>query len=109
VEVMTIDRVVVLRPDDPVAFLADACAAAAGAVNELRVARSADGALVDVYAELVVAYARVERISFTGTRLAVIDHLVERIAQGRRGEIVTPRVDIIDRLHGELTSVTASV
>jgi hypothetical protein len=106
---MTIDRVVVLRPDDPVAFLADACAAAAGAVNELRVAKVTDAALVDVYAELVVAYARVERNSTTGARLAIIDHLIERITQARRGEIVSPLVDIVDRLHGELASATASV
>ena len=106
---MTIDRVVVLRPDDPVAFLAEACAAAADAVNELRVASAADAALVDVYAELVVAYARVERNSYSGARLAVIDHLIERIAQARGGEIVTPLVDIVDRLHGELTSTAATV
>jgi hypothetical protein len=106
---MTIDRVVVLRPDDPVAFLAEECAAAADAVNELRVASAADAALVDVYAELVVAYARVERNSYSGARLAVIDHLIERIAQARGGEIVTPLVDIVDRLHGELTSTAATV
>jgi hypothetical protein len=106
---MTIDRVVVLRPDDPVAFLGDACAAAADAVNALRVAKAADAAVVDVYAELVVAYARVERDSFTGARLAIIDHLVERIAQARRGELVAPLVDVVDRLHAELTSATVSV
>jgi hypothetical protein len=106
---MTIDRIVVLRPDDPVAFVADACAAAADSVNELRVARATDGALVDVYAELVVAYARLERSSFSGARLAIIDHLIERITQARRGELVTPLVDIVDRLHGELASATASV
>ena len=76
---------------------------------KLRVASAADAALVDVYAELVVAYARVERNSYSGARLAVIDHLIERIAQARGGEIVTPLVDIVDRLHGELTSTAASV
>jgi hypothetical protein len=106
---MTIDRVVVLRPDNPVAFLAEACAAAAEAANELRVARATDAALVDVYAELVVAYARVERTSGIGARLAIIDHLIERVTQARRGEIVTPLVDIVDRLHGELTSAAASI
>jgi hypothetical protein len=106
---MTIDRVVVLRPDDPVAFVADACEAAADAVNELRVASATDAALVEVYAELVVAYARVERNGFTGTRLAIVDHLIERITQARCGEIVAPLVDIVDRLHAELTSATASV
>ena len=106
---MTIDRVVVLRPDDPIGFLAEVCAAAAAAANELRVARVTDAALVDVYAELVVAYARVERNTYTGARLAIIDHLIERIAEARRGEIVTPLVDIVDRLHGELTSALASI
>ena len=105
---MTIDRVVVLRRDDPVAFLAESCAAVADAVNELRVARTADAALVDVYGELVVAYAHVERNSYSGARLAVIDHLIERIGQARGGEIVTPLVDIVDRLHGELTSSAAT-
>lgn len=108
-QAMTIDRVVVLRPDDPIAFLADACAAAAEAANELRVARPMDAALGDVYAELVIAYARVERSVCTGTRLAIIDHLIGRVAQARRGEIVTPLLDIVDRLHGELTSTPASV
>jgi hypothetical protein len=106
---MTIDRVVVLRPDDPVAFLAAACAAAADATNELRVARATDAAPVDVYAELVLAYARVQRNSKTGARLAIIDHLIERITQARRGEIGAPLVDVVDRLHGELTSRSASV
>jgi hypothetical protein len=106
---MTIDRVAVLRPDDPVAFLAEACAAAAGAVTELRAARPTDAALLDVYTELVVAYARVERNNYTSTRLAIIDHLIERITQARRGETATPLVDIVDRLHGELTSTAESV
>jgi hypothetical protein len=106
---MTIDRVVVLRSEDPVAFLADACAAAADAANELRVASATDAAVVDVYAELVVAYARVERDDYTGARLAIVDHLIERLGQARRGEIVTPLADIVDRLHGELTATPASV
>jgi hypothetical protein len=106
---MTIDRVVVLRPDDPVGFLAGACAAAADAANELRVARATEAALLDVYAELVLAYARVERNSYTGARLAIIDHLIERVTQARRGEIGAPLVDVVDRLHGELTSPAASV
>jgi hypothetical protein len=106
---MTIDRVVVLRPHDPVAFLAEACAAAATAVNDLRVARATDAVLVDVYAELVVAYARVEHNNHTGARQAIIDHLIERVAQARRGEIAVPLVDIVDRLHGELTATAVSV
>ena len=106
---MMVDRVVVLRAGDPVAFLAESCGAATDAVNEVRVATPADAALVEVYAELVVAYARVERNSYSGARLAVVDHLIERIAQARAGEIVTPLVDIVDRLHGELSSTATSV
>ena len=40
-------------------------------------------------------------------RLAVIEHLVERLAQARNGEITTPALDIVDRLHGELTAEPA--
>lgn len=87
----------------------DACAAAAAAANELRPVRSSDAALLDVYAELVVAYARVERHRYTGARLAIIDHLIERIAQARNREIVTQLVDVVDRLHGKLTAAPAPV
>jgi hypothetical protein len=106
---MTIDRVIVLRRDDPVAFLADACASLADAANELRAARATDAALLNVYAELVVAYAQLERENNSGARLAIINHLIERIAQARRGEIAVPLIDIVDRLHGELTSAATSV
>lgn len=98
------DRVVVLRSDDPLAFLADACAAAAAAVSEPRPWRPSDVAMIDLYAELVVAYARLVRTHLSGTRLAIVDHLVGRVAQARSGEITTSLVDIVDRLHGELAS-----
>ena len=59
------------------------------------VASAADAALVDVDAELVVAYDRVERNSYSGARRAVIDHLIKRTAQARGCEILTPLVDNI--------------
>jgi hypothetical protein len=103
------DRVVVLRSDDPLAFLADACAAAAAAVSEPRSWRPSDMAMIDLYAELVVAYARLARPHFRGTRLAIVDHLVGRVAQAQSGEITTSLVDIVDRLHGELATERAPV
>ncbi|MGH9031626.1 MAG: hypothetical protein ACRDZV_05805 [Acidimicrobiia bacterium] len=103
------DRVVLLRSDDPLAFLADACSAAADAVSEPRPWRPSDLAMVELYAELVVAYARLVRPHVRGTRLAIVDHLVGRVAQARSGEITTSLVDIVDRLHGELASERAPV
>ncbi len=103
------DRVVVLRSDDPHAFVADACAAAAATVGQPRPWRPSDAGMVDAYAELVVAYARLARPRLSGARLTIVDHLVERVAQARAGEIATPLVDIVDRLHGELASEGAPV
>lgn len=103
------DRILVLRPDDPVSFVADACAALADAVNEVRVVRSTDEELVATYAELVVAYSRGmrEQLTAEGTaRLAVIDHLVDRLRQAQAGEITLPVLDVVDRLHAELTRET---
>ena len=103
------DRIVVLRSDDPLAFLADACAAAGAAVSEPRPWRPSDVAMIDLYAELVVAYARRVRPHLNGTRLAIVDHLVGRVAQARSGEITTSLVGIVDRLHGEVASERAPV
>ena len=103
------DRVVVLRTDDPLAFVAEACAAAAAAVSEPRSWRPSDVAMINLYAELVVAYARLARPHFRGPGLAIVDHLVARVAQARIGEITTSLVDIVDRLHGELASERAPV
>jgi hypothetical protein len=108
------DRVVVLRTDDGISFVADACAALADAVNELRVVRTPDTDLVDAYAELVVAYSRLVRRQLaddpTGVvRVNIIDHLLERLRQARAGEDTLPIVDLVDRLHGELTREPAGV
>lgn len=103
------DRVVILRSDDGFGFLADACAALAEAVNHVRVARTGDGDLVEVYAELVVAYSRLVRRRLDDGSLAatargnILEHLEERIRQARAGEITMPLLDVVDRLHGEVT------
>lgn len=109
------ERVVVLRSDDGLGFLADACAALAEAVNQVRVARAGDGDLVEVYAEVVVAYSRlVRRRLGEGDRTAtaqlnILHHLEERIRQASAGEITLPLLDVVDRLHGELTREPTSV
>ena len=108
------DRIVVLRTDDALAFVADACAAFADAVNEIRVSRAGDTDLVSAYAEMVVAYSRLLRSRPCSDRhrpahLAIVDHLVERLRQAQNHEITTPVLDIVDRLHGELTREPAGV
>jgi hypothetical protein len=108
------DRVVVLRSDDGVGFLADACAALADAGNEVRVIRTTDAELVDVYAELVVAYSRLVRRRLDGdgaatARAKILGHLQERVRQAAVGEISLPILDVVDRLHGELTREPAGV
>lgn len=106
-----VDRVVVLRAEDAESFVADGCAALADAVNEIRLVVSSDSVLVDAYAEMVVAYARLVRPRLleedSTVRLAVMDHLVERVAEVRSGLIALPVLDIVDRLHGELTGESA--
>ncbi|MHB8467662.1 MAG: hypothetical protein ACYDH6_08450 [Acidimicrobiales bacterium] len=103
-----IDRIVVLRADDAFSFVADACAALAQAVNAVRALRDTDDALVETYAELVVAYGNLVRDHLDDgphgqVRVAVIDHLIERLREARAGEIATPVLDVVDRLHAELT------
>jgi hypothetical protein len=80
------DRIVVLRTDDALAFVADACAALADAVNEIRVSRAADTDLTSAYAEMVVAYGRLLRHHLSDSahgpgHLAIVDHLIERLRQ----------------------------
>jgi hypothetical protein len=106
------DRVVVLRKGKPLAFVADACMALADAVNQTRAWSQSDQQLIDAYAEMVIAYGRLVRPRFadgtdSGTRLAIVDHLVERIRQAQAGEFPTPVLDVVDRLHGELSSEAA--
>jgi hypothetical protein len=102
------DQVVVLRSDDPLGFIADACAAVAVPVNETHLWHSSDQLVTEAYAELLVALAHLMRPALigdanSGTQLAVIDHLVERLRQARAGEFNVPVLDVADRLHAELT------
>lgn len=108
------ERVVVLRSDDPLAFVADACAALADAVNEVRAVRRSDRELVESYAELVLAYSRLVRARLTAdpqvtTQMNILDHLEERLRQARAGEIALPVLDVVDRLHAETTREPAGV
>jgi hypothetical protein len=103
------DRIVVLRSNDPLAFVADACAAVADLVNEAHVWRTSDPITLDTYSELLIALASLVRPTLdpdgpAKTHLAIIDHLVERLHQARAGDIAMPVVDIADRLHAELVS-----
>ena len=100
------DKVVVLRAQDGLSFVADACSALAEAVSEIRVAKRSEPDLLDVYTELVVAYVRLSRPRLLAqqeaVRVAILDHLMERLAQAQDGAIRLPVIDIVDRLHGEL-------
>nr|MDQ6949177.1 hypothetical protein [Actinomycetota bacterium] len=68
---------------------------------------------VEAYAELVVAFARLVRPRLLDdgetVRVAVMDHLLDRLTQARTGLIALPVLDIVDRLHGELTQDYARV
>ena len=104
------DRLLILRSEAPLAFVADACAALAGIVNEPHLLSSdAHEERVAVYAALVRAYAGLLRLGNTDeAQRHIVDHLLGRITQAELGEIVTPVADIVDRLHGELENVPAS-
>src|SRR3989442_14998006 len=103
------ERIVVLRDDDPLPFVEDACAAAADAVNEIRLAGPAKTDLDEVYAELVGALARLRRSVIAAgpsgqIRVKIVDHLLMRLHEASEGQVAIRIVDIADRLHGELTS-----
>jgi hypothetical protein len=75
--------------------------------NETPPWKADDSAAIGVYAELVVALANLKRPDLvadgsSSTQLAINDHLVHRIRQAQRGELVPPLLDIVDRLHAEL-------
>jgi len=108
-----VDRVVVLHADDGLSFIADACAVMADAVSETRLVTAGQADLVDAYAEMVLAFSRLVRPRLLGdgetVRVAVMDHLLDRLTEARTGLIALPVLDIIDRLHGELTQDHARV
>jgi hypothetical protein len=102
-----VDRVVVLHADDGPSFVADACAVMADAVNEPRLVTEGHADLVEAYTEMVVAFARLVRPRLLDegetVRLAVMDHPLDRLTHARTGLITLPVLDVVDRLHGELT------
>ena len=64
--------------------------------------------LVAAYAAMVRTYAILVRPSVQHeVQGRIIDHLLERLGQAERGEILTPVVDVVDRLHGELVNEPA--
>jgi hypothetical protein len=85
----------------------------ADAVNETRLVTAGHADLVEAYAEMVVAFARLVRPRLLDdgetVRVSVMDHLLDRLVQARAGLIALPVLDIVDRLHGELTQTTARV
>jgi len=108
-----VDRVVVLHADDGLSFIADACAVMADAVNETRLVTAGHADLVEVYAEMVVAFARLVRPQLLDdsetVRVAVMDHLLDRLTEARSGLIALSVLDVVDRIHGELTQAHARV
>ncbi len=102
----TTDRIVVLHQDAPAAFLADSCRALAEAVNGIGVASPEREQAVEVYAELVGAYARF-KLGRPDAEVEEVDrnivaHLLERIRQARAGETPIPLADIVDQLHARV-------
>jgi hypothetical protein len=103
------DTIVVLHEDYAGAFLADACRALAESVNAIGVAGSAREEAVEVYAELVGAFARFK----LGRRDAgisqvdrdIVAHLLERIREARAGETAIPLADIADQLHARVEAL----
>ncbi len=101
------ERIVVLRSGQSLQFLMDACAALADEVNEPRAWTDADEELMNVYAEVVTALARLRREELAGgpepnVQVAIIDHLIERVRQTTAGEISMRLADVVDRLHAEV-------
>ncbi|WP_216675871.1 hypothetical protein [Nocardia terpenica] len=93
-----------LRSGDPVGFVAAASSTAADQANRIRVAGSCHQELAQVYSVLVIAYGHLVRRNLDDpVRSKIIGHLVDRIRQSQNGEVTIPLLDIVDRLHAELT------
>lgn len=106
------DRVVVLESERPMDFLARAGVALADAANDLRVARSTDDELVEVYAEVLGAQARilVRQLGEAPEHdvwCKRVEHLLMRAEEVHDGEPGHRLVDIADQLHGLLVAVYA--
>lgn len=93
------ESIVILRPGDPIGFIATACSAAADQANRIRVAGQGHQELAQVYAELVIAYSHLVRRNLDEpVRSNIIEHLVDRIRQSQNGEISLALLDTVDRL-----------
>jgi hypothetical protein len=94
-------------------FIADACAVMADALTEPRLVTAGHADLVEVYAALVTAFVRLVRPQLLHdgeiVRVAVMDHLLHRLTEARTGLIALSVLDVVDRLHGELTQDHARV
>jgi hypothetical protein len=103
------ESIVILRTGDPVGFVAAACAAAAEQANRIRVAGPGHRDLARVYAELVVAYSHLVRRDLDDlVRSNIIEHLVGRVREAQNGDVAIPLLDVVDRLHAELTRPTST-
>jgi len=102
----TAETIVVLHRDAAGAFLADACRALAESVNSIGVAGRERQEAVEVYAELVGAYARFKMgrrdSGISQVDRDIIAHLLERIREARDGETPIPLADIADQLHARV-------
>ena len=96
------DRIVVLRPDAPASFLADACHALAETVNAIGGREPGAEQAVEFYSERVGAYARFKlgrrNVEIEEADRNFIAHLLERIRQAR----AIPLADIVDQLHARV-------
>ena len=107
------DRIVVLDSERAMEFLARASLALADAANDVRVARSSDDELVEVYAEVLGAQARILLRQFRDVPehevwCKRIQHLLMRAEETHDGESGHRLVDIADQLHGLLVQVYAA-
>ncbi|MGO8870109.1 MAG: hypothetical protein ACLQPH_01680 [Acidimicrobiales bacterium] len=107
------ERIIMLRSNQPMRFLVDACAALADEVNGPHAWTASDEELLAVYAETASALARLRRAQLDrrprcGVQIAVLDHLMVRVRQTRAGEIEFRLADVVDRLHAAATSELVS-
>ena len=79
----------------------------AGQTFGIRAATQSDDDLLGAYAEMVRAYARLLRPRLIAqdetVRLGVLDHLLNRLDEAQAGTRAVPVIDVVDRLHAELT------
>ncbi len=102
-----VDRVVVWHAHDGLSFVADACAVMGRCrerdpTGHRRASRPRRGLCREVAAVARLFCSRLLDDSET-VRIAVIDHLLDRLTEARTGLNALSVLDVVDRLHGELT------